>query len=129
LIRINTGAPRPANVHFAISKNMSRFYGFDTVWLDVQRRYRGHWSKLDGYIIKGFLFLILCTCAHTQLVTRREKMASGMDPMLLLILVLIVSAIAWTYWQVQALNRRLTSLEKEYLALVEDLEERLYRPS
>ena len=56
-------------------------------------------------------------------------MASGMDPMLLLILVLIVSAIAWTYWQVQALNRRLTSLEKEYLALVEDLEERLYRPS
>ena len=108
---------------------MSRFYGFDTVWLDVQRRYRGHWSKLDGYIITGFLFLILCTCAHTQLATRREKMASGMDPMLLLILVLIVSAIAWTYWQVQALNRRLTSLEKEYLALVEDLEERLYRPS
>jgi hypothetical protein len=86
-------------------------------------------ASLTAYRFTGFVFLILCSCAHTQLATRRKKMASGMDPMLLLILVLIVSAIAWTYWQVQALNRRLTSLEKEYLALVEDLEERLYRPS
>jgi hypothetical protein len=51
-----------------------------------------------------------------------------MDPVLLLILVLIVSAITWIYWQVQVLNRRLTSLEKEHLALVAELEDRLYRP-
>ena len=56
-------------------------------------------------------------------------MSSGTDPVLLLILVLIVSAIAWTYWQVQGLNRRLASLEKEHLALVAELEERLYGSS
>ena len=54
-------------------------------------------------------------------------MSSAMDPVLLLILVLIVSAIAWIYWQMQVLNRRLTTLEKEHLALVAELEERLYR--
>jgi len=66
---------------------------------------------------------------RAQIAARRKKMSGGIDPVLLLILVLIVSAIAWTYWQVQVLNRRLTALEKEHLALVAELEERLYRPS
>ena len=54
-------------------------------------------------------------------------MPGGIDPIMLAILVVIVAALAWIYSQVQSLNRRLSSLEKEYLALVADLEDRLYR--
>lgn len=56
-------------------------------------------------------------------------MANAIDPVLILTLVLIVCAIAWIYVHVTSLSRRLTSLEKEHLALVAELEERLYRPS
>lgn len=51
---------------------------------------------------------------------------STMDPVLLSILILIVAIMAWHYMQLRSLNQRLTSLEKEYLALVQQLEERLY---
>jgi hypothetical protein len=51
---------------------------------------------------------------------------SIVDPVLLSILILIVAIVAWHYIQIRSLNQRLTSLEKEYLALVEELEERLY---
>lgn len=47
----------------------------------------------------------------------------------ILTMVLIVCAVAWIYFQVTLLNRRLTALEKEHLALVAELEDRLYRPS
>jgi hypothetical protein len=56
-------------------------------------------------------------------------MFGGIDPLSFSVLVLIVAAIAWTYGQVQSLNRRLTSLEREYLALVAELEDKLYRTS
>ena len=51
---------------------------------------------------------------------------SAMDPVLLAILVLIVAVTAWNFTQVQSLNRRLSTLEKQYLAVVKDLEERIY---
>lgn len=56
-------------------------------------------------------------------------MPNGIDPVLLSVLVLLVSAVMLIYAQLRALNRRLTSLEKEYLALVVELEERLYHTS
>jgi hypothetical protein len=49
-----------------------------------------------------------------------------MDPALLLTLILVVMAVAWNFVQVRALDRRLASLEKQHLALVAQLEERLY---
>lgn len=52
---------------------------------------------------------------------------SIMDPVLLSFLILVVAVMAWNYMQTRSLSRRLTTLEKEYLALVQDLEERLYR--
>ena len=52
---------------------------------------------------------------------------SAIDPVLLSILLLIALITAWNYTRVQSLNRRLTTLEKEYLALVQELEERLYQ--
>ena len=51
---------------------------------------------------------------------------NAMDPVLLSILILVVAITAWNYTQIRSLNRRLASLEKEYLALVQELEERLY---
>ena len=54
-------------------------------------------------------------------------MASEVDPVMALTLLVIVCAIAWVYFQVAALNRRVTALEKEHLALVAELEERLFR--
>ena len=53
-------------------------------------------------------------------------MFSGGDPILLLILVLTVAAVIWTSTQIQTLSRRLNALEKQHLALVADLEERLF---
>jgi hypothetical protein len=49
-----------------------------------------------------------------------------MDPVLLLTLILIVAAIAWSFVQIRTLNRRLTSLEKQYLALVAEIEEKIF---
>jgi hypothetical protein len=49
-----------------------------------------------------------------------------MDPVLLLTLILIVAAIAWSFVQIRTLNRRLISLEKQHLALVAEIEEKLY---
>ena len=56
-------------------------------------------------------------------------MSGGIDPVLLSVLILIVAAGMWGFAQMRALNRRLTALEKEHLALVAELEERLYRTS
>ena len=53
-------------------------------------------------------------------------MAGGIDPILLSVLILIAAAVIWNSVQLKALNRRLTALEKEHLALVQELEERLY---
>jgi hypothetical protein len=49
-----------------------------------------------------------------------------MDSELLLTLILIVAAIAWSFVQIRTLNRRLTSLEKQHLALVAEIEEKIY---
>jgi Tfp pilus assembly protein PilV len=51
---------------------------------------------------------------------------SPTDPVLLSILLVIVAILAWQYLQIRSLARRLQSLEKQHLALIEDLEERLY---
>jgi len=40
--------------------------------------------------------------------------------------ILIVAVMAWQNVQIRSLSQRLESLEKQYLALLEDLEERLY---
>ena len=52
-------------------------------------------------------------------------MGRRMDPVLLSVLILIVAAIVWNYALIRSLNRRLTTLEKQHLALLADLEERL----
>ncbi len=49
-----------------------------------------------------------------------------MDPVLLLSLTLIVVAIAWSFVQISTLHRRLTSLEKQHLALVAEIEEKVF---
>lgn len=49
-----------------------------------------------------------------------------MELALPLTLLLVVMAITWGFFQLRALNQRLTSLEKQYLALVKDLELRIY---
>ena len=50
-----------------------------------------------------------------------------MEPALVLTLTAVVAAIIWNFAQMRALERRLTSIEKQHLALVADLEDRLYR--
>lgn len=50
-----------------------------------------------------------------------------LDPATITILLMIVAVSAWNFSQVQTLNRRLSALEKQYLALIQDLEDRLYR--
>ena len=49
-----------------------------------------------------------------------------MDPVLLLTLILIVAAITWSFLQIRTLNRRLTSLEKQHLALVAEIEDKIF---
>lgn len=49
-----------------------------------------------------------------------------MELALPLTLLLVVMAITWGFFQLRALNQRLTSLEKQHMALVEDLELRIY---
>lgn len=49
-----------------------------------------------------------------------------MEPVLVLTLTAIVAAIIWNFAQMRALERRLEAMEKQHLALVADLEERLY---
>ncbi len=50
-----------------------------------------------------------------------------MEPVLVFTLTAIVAAIIWNFVQIRALERRLNSIEKQHLALVADLEGRLYR--
>ena len=48
------------------------------------------------------------------------------DPVLLTMFILLIAVIAWQNMQIRSLSQRLGALEKQYLALLEDLEERLY---
>ena len=50
-----------------------------------------------------------------------------MEPVLVLTLTAVVVAIIWNFAQIRGLERRLASIEKQHLALVADLEDRLYR--
>jgi hypothetical protein len=52
-----------------------------------------------------------------------------MEPAVFLTLTAIVAAIVWHFAQIRGLERRLASLEKQHMALVADLEERLYGDS
>ena len=56
-------------------------------------------------------------------------MLGGIDPVSFSVLILAVAAIAWIYGLVRTLEQRLTTLEKEHMALVAELEDRLYQPS
>lgn len=49
-----------------------------------------------------------------------------MELSLILTLILLVAAIGWNFLQVRTLERRLASLEKQHLALIADLEEKLF---
>jgi hypothetical protein len=49
-----------------------------------------------------------------------------MDISLIVTLVLVVGAVGLNFFQIRALDKRLTALEKQYLALVADLEEKIY---
>ena len=51
---------------------------------------------------------------------------NSMDLTLPLTLMVVVAALAWTFVQIRGLNRRLSLLERQHLALVADLEEKLY---
>ncbi len=55
-----------------------------------------------------------------------NQTGDAMDTALLLTLILIVAAIAWSFVQIRTLNRRLASLEKQHLALVAEIEEKIY---
>ncbi|MDJ0897100.1 MAG: hypothetical protein QNJ92_18285 [Alphaproteobacteria bacterium] len=44
----------------------------------------------------------------------------------LLTQILIVAAIAWSLVQIRSLSQRLESLEKQHMALVAELEDKLY---
>lgn len=48
------------------------------------------------------------------------------DPTTLTLVCLVLIVAGWNYVQQRTLNERLTKLEKEYLALVEELESRIY---
>lgn len=50
----------------------------------------------------------------------------AVDPTTLALAFLALVVAGWSYFQVRSLNERLSKLEKEYLALVEELETRLY---
>ena len=51
---------------------------------------------------------------------------SAVDPITVALLFLVLACIAWNYFQIRSLQERMTKLEKEYLALIQELEERLY---
>jgi len=55
-----------------------------------------------------------------------NRTGDAMDTALLLTLILIVAVIAWSFVQIRTLNRRLASLEKQHLALVAEIEEKIY---
>ncbi len=55
-----------------------------------------------------------------------NQKGDAMDPALLLTLILIVAAIAWSFMQIRTLSRRLTSLEKQHLALVAEIEDKIF---
>ena len=56
---------------------------------------------------------------------KKGRVGRRMDPVLLSVLILIVAAIVWNYVLIRSLDRRLTTLEKQHLALVAELEERM----
>lgn len=49
-----------------------------------------------------------------------------MEPVFVLTFTAIVVAIIWNFSQIRSLQRRLNSIEKQHLAQVADLEERLF---
>ncbi len=49
-----------------------------------------------------------------------------MEGTFLLTQILIIAAIAWVFFQLRALSQRIESLEKQHLALVAELEDKLY---
>ena len=49
-----------------------------------------------------------------------------MELSLILTLLLFVAAIGWNYAKIRSLDERLSALEKQHLALVADLEEKLF---
>ena len=49
-----------------------------------------------------------------------------MELALPLTLLLIVMAIAWAFFQMRGLNQRVTLLERQHLALVEELGKQIY---
>ena len=53
-------------------------------------------------------------------------MLFGIDLIIVAISLLLLAAFAWCCIQIQSLNGRLTSLEKQHLALISELEESLY---
>lgn len=53
-------------------------------------------------------------------------MPNGPDLWIVAIPLISIVVVFWCLFQLQALNRRLTSLEKQHLALIADLEDRLF---
>lgn len=51
---------------------------------------------------------------------------SAADPITLGLSILVLAFVAWNYLQIRSLGERMNKLEKEYLALVQELEERIY---
>jgi len=51
---------------------------------------------------------------------------SPIDPILLSFIILIVVFLGWQHFQLRSLGERLRTLERQHLALVEELETRLY---
>jgi len=50
------------------------------------------------------------------------------DPVVMALVAGVLIIAGWNYIQLRALEDRLTKLEKEYLALIEELETRIYSP-
>ena len=48
------------------------------------------------------------------------------DPVTVGLLVLVFAFVAWNYFQIRSMDERMSKLEKEYLALIQELEERIY---
>ena len=49
-----------------------------------------------------------------------------LDPVLLSFFIFVVAVLGWQQIQVRTLGQRVSALEKQHLALVEELERRLY---
>lgn len=51
---------------------------------------------------------------------------SAFDPIAVALLFLTIAFVAWNHFQIRSLGDRLAKLEKEHLALIQELEERIY---